>query len=172
MSAVCASAENECGPRADAAAWAAVGCIVGGAQDATTVTALGAQSAAPGYQSCAITCPVHSGVFSVAAPGRCAGTPSPNPPALAASTRMVVKAACAAQSSAVSWAHLHTAMATLRAALVAEMTVWQSVRVCSRLEPWWPFTRHRLLRASAAFEDRSARVVCVRICRERVWPQS
>jgi len=59
--------ENACTAKADAAAWAAVGCVVAGTQDATTVTGLGAQSAATGYQSCAITCPTDGAAFSVTA---------------------------------------------------------------------------------------------------------
>jgi len=59
--------ENTCIAKADAAAWTAVGCVVAGTQDGTTVTALGSQSAASGYQSCAITCPINGGNFAVSA---------------------------------------------------------------------------------------------------------
>ena len=54
---------------AETAAWAAEGCVVAGSQTATTVSGLGAQSAAAGYQSCAITCPTDGGDFAVSASG-------------------------------------------------------------------------------------------------------
>lgn len=60
-------AENTCTAKADAAAWAAEGCVVAGVQTATTVSGLGAQSAASGYQNCSITCPTDGGSFAVTA---------------------------------------------------------------------------------------------------------
>ena len=63
------AAANTCTAKADAAAWAAVGCVVASGQAGTTVSALGSQSAAPGYQSCAITCPTKGSAFTVNAPG-------------------------------------------------------------------------------------------------------
>ena len=60
--------ENECTPvKANAAAWATVGCVVGGTQNGATITLLGAQSPATGYTSCAITCPTDGQAFVVAA---------------------------------------------------------------------------------------------------------
>lgn len=56
-----------CAAKADAAAWAAEGCVVAGAQTATTVSDLGAQSAASGYRSCNIRCPTAGGSFAVSA---------------------------------------------------------------------------------------------------------
>ena len=60
-------AENTCTAKADATAWAALGCVVAGTADATAVSSLGAQSAADGFQSCAITCPTDGGAFTVVA---------------------------------------------------------------------------------------------------------
>jgi len=55
----------ECTAKADAAAWAAVGCVVDGTQNGTTVASLGNVTAATGYTSCAITCPTAGGAFAV-----------------------------------------------------------------------------------------------------------
>ena len=65
---VCA-VENECLAKAGAAEWSELGCIVAGDTTGATVIALGAQSAATGYASCAITCPTDGAAFVVAAPG-------------------------------------------------------------------------------------------------------
>ena len=76
-------AENACTAKGDAAAWAALGCVVAASQDGTTVSALGAQTAAPGWASCAITCPTAGQEFAVAAVG---APPCPGSDCLACAT--------------------------------------------------------------------------------------
>jgi len=71
------NAVTACQAKADAAAWAAVGCVVAGAQNGTSVAALGAQSAATGYTSCDITCPVAGGPFDVNATAAATTTAAP-----------------------------------------------------------------------------------------------
>eukprot|EP00505_MAST-04D_sp_SCG-Rhode-Island_P005512 Stramenopile-MAST_4_protein_5512 len=59
--------ENTCTPKGNAAEWAALGCVVSGSPTANTVSALGTPSAAPGYHSCSIACPIHGQGFVVSA---------------------------------------------------------------------------------------------------------
>ena len=56
---------NTCLAKANTAAWTALGCVVAGTQDGTTVAAIGTPSGATGYQSCAVTCPTNNGAFVV-----------------------------------------------------------------------------------------------------------
>ena len=56
---------NTCIAKANTAAWTALGCVVAGTQDGTTVAAIGTPSGATGYQSCAVTCPTNNGAFVV-----------------------------------------------------------------------------------------------------------
>jgi len=60
--------ENDCTAKAGMEEWAGLGCIVEGDANGATITALGAQSAATGYASCAITCPTDNAAFVVVAP--------------------------------------------------------------------------------------------------------
>jgi hypothetical protein len=59
--------EITCTTKADANAWAAVGCVVTANQTGTTVSSLGTVSAATNYASCAITCPEDGQAFTVVA---------------------------------------------------------------------------------------------------------
>ena len=55
--------ENTC-TASTAAAWTASGCAVADTATGTTVTALGDQTAAPNWASCAITCPTNGAAFA------------------------------------------------------------------------------------------------------------
>ena len=58
-------AENHCIPKSNETEWAQLGCIVNGTQNGTTVSSLGSQSPADGYQSCHISCPIADQPFEV-----------------------------------------------------------------------------------------------------------
>ena len=58
-------AENHCIPKSNETEWAELGCIVNGTQNGTTVSSLGKQSPADGYQSCQISCPIADQPFEV-----------------------------------------------------------------------------------------------------------
>ena len=62
-----AAVVNTCTAKANAAAWAALGCTVAGTATGNTIALLGDVTPAIGYQSCAITCPADEGAFTVAA---------------------------------------------------------------------------------------------------------
>ena len=47
-----------CNAKADAAAWAAIGCVVSGVVTGTKRSDLGDATPSPGWESCSITCPV------------------------------------------------------------------------------------------------------------------
>jgi surface protein len=62
-----ACVENVCNAKANAAAWAALGCTVAGTATGNTIALLGDVTPAIGTRSCAITCPVDGGAFTVTA---------------------------------------------------------------------------------------------------------
>ena len=75
---------NSCIAKANDKEWAVRGCVVAGTPSATSVATLGSQTVAPGWLSCAITCPVNGGEFVITAQEN----------------------VCTAKTSAAAWAEL------------------------------------------------------------------
>jgi hypothetical protein len=88
---------SSCIAKANAAEWAALGCVVASTPTATTLAGLGALSPSPGYATCAITCPVNGQAFTVTA----------------------TNSSCTAKANAAEWATLGCAVITPAATTVA-----------------------------------------------------
>merc|ERR1712166_1506215 len=136
-----ACVENVC-TASTAAAFTTAGCTLAGTATGTTVTALGAQTAAAGFASCAITCPAKDGAFTITAvactpvTGSLAASASGVTPVVAAATLTCTTTAdsrVSACAAATSKKTVGGTGATDKCTDVCAANTWDNSNVCETL---------------------------------------